>query len=240
MTAFSCKKLTTPPRFCLCLKQARKAREIGLSALARETHIKEEYLKAIEECRPQDIPAAPVYIKQYIRAYAEVVGLSGTIDDLLASFTIEDRWHTAPNHPRETAPRARYGRAAFLNLPRLARGLTVVAALAIFGIGIGMQWMRFVKPPELTITNPPDGLMTMLPAITLQGVTEKEVAIHVNGTPIQHSETGGFETEIPLQTGVNTIAVQATKKSGKQTTMLRTIIREEARGLSLGSEPRVP
>lgn len=232
MTAFSCKKLRTPPRFCLCLKQARKAREISLSALARETHIKEEYLKAIEECRPHDIPAAPVYIKQYIRAYAEAVGLSGTIDELLSSFTIEDRWHTAGNHPQEPAPRARYGRAAFLNLPRLARGFAVIIALAIFGAGIGMQWMRFVKPPELTIINPPDGLMTGLTAIVLQGVTEKEVAVHVNGTPIQHSEDGNFETEIPLQTGVNTIAVQATKKSGKQTIIVRTVIREEARGLS--------
>lgn len=240
MTAFSCKKLQTPPRFCLCLKQARKAREISLSALARETHIKEEYLKAIEECHPEDIPAASVYIKQYIRAYAEAVGLSGTIDDLLSSFNIEDSWHTVESPPQESTPRVRYGRRAFLNFPRLARGLAVLIVLALFGAGIGVQWMRFMKPPNLTIINPPDGLMTALPAIILQGNTEKEVAIHVNGTPIQHNEDGNFETEIPLQTGVNTIAVQATKKSGKQTTLIRTIIREETQRLSRGRPAGLP
>lgn len=241
MTAFSCKKLQTPPRFCLCLRAARKTRGISLAALSRETHIKTEYLEAIEECRPHDIPAAPVYIKQYIRAYAEAVGLGAAAQELIASFDIEERWHTIASHATDTTTEhTRYDRVAFLNLPRLARGIAICAILAIFGVGIGMQWMRFVKPPELTIINPPDGLMTTLSTIILQGITEKEVAVHVNGTPIQHSENGSFETEIPLQTGVNTIAVQATKKSGKQTTMLRTVIREETRGLSLNAESRVP
>lgn len=241
MTAFSCKKLHTPPRFCLYLKQARKARGISLAALARETHVKTSYLEAIEECRQQDIPAAPIYIKQYIRAYAEAVGLGAAAHDLLASFDIEDRSHAMENHTVNTPARARYDRAAFLNLPRLARGLAVCAVLALFGVGIGMQWLRFVKPPELTITNPPDGFMTALSTITLQGMTEKEVAIHVNGAPVQHGENGDFEAPIPLETGINTIAVQATKKSGKQTTLIRTIIREgERERLSLGRPAGLP
>ena len=241
MTAFSCKKLQTPPRFCLCLKQARTTRGISLGALARETHVKASYLQAIEECRPHDIPAAPVYIKQYVRAYAEAVGLGAAARDLLASFDIEDQRHTMESHTKKTPPRARYGLTAFLNLPRLARGLAVCAVLALFGIGIGMQWLRFVKPPELTIINPPDGFMTTLPAIVLHGVTEKEVAVNINGAPVQHNENGSFEAPIHLETGVNTFAVQATKKSGKQTTLIRTIIREDARErLSLRSPAGLP
>lgn len=242
MTAFSCKKLQTPPRFCLCLKKARLDRGINLAALARETHIKASYLEAIEECRPHDIPAAPVYIKQYIRAYAETVGLGAAAAKLIDSFDIEDRWHTIATHPdTATHPRPSLKRAAFLNLPRLTRTLGVVAVLAIFAIGIGMQWHRFTKPPLLEILNPPDGLITLAPSITLEGTAEREVAIHINGAPVQHNEDGSFQAPIPLEKGVNTIAVQATKKSGKQTTLIRTVIREEAaERLSLENESRIP
>lgn len=242
MTAFSCKKLATPPRFCLCLKQARHARDISIAELERRTHIKAEYLHAIEECRPHDIPAAPVYIKQYIRAYAEVVGLGSVAHDLLKRFDIEETWHTITTHATDQKhPTPSLARAAFLNLPRLARALAVVIILGVFAAGIGTQWFRFVKPPTLAVMNPPDGLITTLSSIIVEGYTEKEVAVHINGTPIQNNEDGTFTAPIPLARGANTIAVQATKKSGKQTTLIRTIIREEARDrLSLGIEPRVP
>lgn len=242
MTAFSCKKLTTPPRFCLCLKQARRARDISIAELERRTHIKAEYLRAIEECRPHDIPAAPVYVKQYIRAYAEIVGLGGIAHDLLKGFDIEETWHTLTTHAADQKhPTPSLARTAFFNVPRLARGLAVVAILGIFAAGIGMQWFKFIKPPTLAVLNPPDGFMTSLPSITVEGYTEKEVAVHINGTPIQNNEDGTFTAPIPLENGANTIAVQATKKSGKQTTLIRTIIREETRDrLSLDFEPRVP
>jgi len=108
--------------------------------------------------------------------------------------------------------------------------------VGVIGLGaflVGGQMVRFLKPPTLTIMSPQNGLVTTLPSVLIEGYTEKEVAVQVNGVPIQNNEEGFFQAPLPLETGVNTIAVQATKKSGKQRTELRTVVREAA------SAPRI-
>lgn len=244
MTVFSSTKITTPARFCLSLKQARLTRGVTLATLAQKTKLPASYLAAIEECRPEDIPAAPVYIKQYIRCYAEALGLNrSTTKTLVDSFAIEQAWHTISNRaPKTTHPVSGIRRSAFLNVPRLMRGLSMVGIIGVGVFLIGGQMVRFLKPPTLTIMNPENGLVTTLPSILIEGYTEKEVAVAVNGVPIQNNEEGFFQTPLPLETGVNTIAVRATKKSGKQRTELRTVVREAAETprISLHADNRIP
>ncbi|TSC64271.1 MAG: Uncharacterized protein G01um101493_179 [Microgenomates group bacterium Gr01-1014_93] len=118
----------------------------------------------------------------------------------------------------------------------------MVGVIGLGALMVGGQMVRFLKPPTLTITNPQNGLVTALPSILIEGYTEKEVAVAVNGVPIQNNEEGFFQTPLPLETGVNTIAVQATKKSGKQRTELRTVVREatSAPRISLNADYRTP
>lgn len=244
MTVFQSKKITTPQRFCLCLKQARLARGISLLALAQKTKLPVNYLSAIEECRPQDIPAAPVYIKQYIRRYAHALGLNNsTTNTVIDSFAIEQTWHTISNHtPGTSHPVRGIKRSAFLNVPQLMRGLAMVGIIGLGAFLVGGQMVRFLKPPTLTIMNPQNGLVTTMPSILIEGYTEKEVAVQVNGVPIQNNEEGFFQAPLPLETGVNTIAVQATKKSGKQRTEIRTVVRETEPSprISLRTDARQP
>jgi len=244
MTVFQSKKITTPPRFCLRLKQARLLRGVTLVTLAQKTKLPVSYLSAIEECRPQDISAAPIYIKQYIRRYAHALGLnSATTKTLVDSFAIEQTEHTMNSHTRDTShPVSGIKRSAFLNVPRLMRGLAMVGVIGLCAFLVGGQMVRFLKPPTLTIMNPQNGLVTSLPSILIEGYTEKEVAVAVNGVPIQNNEEGFFQAPLPLETGVNTIAVQATKKSGKQRTELRTVVREAAVAprISLRVDNRTP
>ncbi len=235
MTVFQSKKITTPPRFCLRLKQARLARGLTLETLAQKTKLPAGYLTLIEACRPQEIPAAPVYIKQYIRRYAHALGLnSATTKTLVDSFAIEQTGHTMNSDtPCTTHPVRGIKRSAFLNVPQLMRGLVMVGVIGLGAFLVGGQMVRFLKPPTLTIMSPQNGLVTTLPSVLIEGYTEKEVAVQVNGVPIQNNEEGFFQAPLPLETGVNTIAVQATKKSGKQRTELRTVVREAA------SAPRI-
>lgn len=58
------------------LKREREARGITLEEVAQKTYIKLHYLHALEEDRPDLLPA-PVYTCGYIRQYAKLLGLDG-------------------------------------------------------------------------------------------------------------------------------------------------------------------
>jgi len=56
------------------LKREREIRKISLKDLARTTKIREPFLRAIEEDRPELLPS-PVYVKGFLSAYAKSLGL---------------------------------------------------------------------------------------------------------------------------------------------------------------------
>lgn len=58
------------------LKQERETQGISLEEVAQKTYIKLHYLHALEEDRPDLLPA-PVYTCGYIRQYAKLLGLNG-------------------------------------------------------------------------------------------------------------------------------------------------------------------
>lgn len=220
---FQTKKLVTPPRFCLRLKEARLRRGISLEKMAEVTHVNIAYLKALEECRLHELPHGAVYTRQYIRLYAEAVGLPE--ETLLKSFHVERGWERAKNKaPSQAEPSI--NKKSFLNIPKFVRGALVFGASGILVAFVAFQMMRFLEPPKLAVSNPPDGFVTSANVIVVDGQTEKEALVHINGTPVVKSEEGTFTESIPLERGLNTISIQATKKSGKQTTLTRTIVRE--------------
>ncbi|HET7738394.1 MAG TPA: helix-turn-helix domain-containing protein [Tepidiformaceae bacterium] len=101
------------------LRRARDARSLSLSDIARDTHIPEYLLEALERDDFAAIPA-PVYVRGFIRNYARRVGLEP--DDLLAQLPPGLRpaeepalrpasvplppapVFEAPSHPRVAAP----------------------------------------------------------------------------------------------------------------------------------------
>ena len=56
------------------LVEARRAKGLELADIAELTHVRQEYLRALEEGRFQDLPE-DVYCRNYVRLYAQAVGL---------------------------------------------------------------------------------------------------------------------------------------------------------------------
>ena len=56
------------------LRSAREAKGLELSDIAKTTHVRSEYLKALEEGRFEDLPEN-IYTKNYLKLYAKEVGL---------------------------------------------------------------------------------------------------------------------------------------------------------------------
>lgn len=75
------------------LAQTRRARGISVFEIAKELHIDEPKVRALEENR-FDVLGAPVFAKGHMRKYAELVGVS--VDDVLADYSQLNRSAGAP------------------------------------------------------------------------------------------------------------------------------------------------
>lgn len=104
------------------LAEARKARDISIFDIAKELHLDEYKVQALEENK-FDVLGAPVFAKGHLRKYAELVGVA--IDDILADYYSLNRAVGAP--PVVGAPRKR---PRELNLGPWVAAVTVLAVIA--------------------------------------------------------------------------------------------------------------
>lgn len=59
------------------LKQARETRGISIEQAQKDTRIHSKILKALEEDRVEEATSSPIYIKGFIKKYADYLGLDG-------------------------------------------------------------------------------------------------------------------------------------------------------------------
>jgi len=223
---FKKKKLEKTKRVCWRLKEAREAAKMSIADVTQKTKIRPAYIRALEECRFDDIPYALIYQKHFIRRYAEVVGLA--TPSLLQQFVLEE----APSHHNVPHPE-RVITSRLQNIPVLLKGMVVaVAALSLISY-LGWQVHSIVTPPALAIFTPPDGYVTTQPGILIHGETAKEARVYLNGQEITTNGQGQFEETVNLSPGINTLEISAKKRHGKISRSTRHVILKTAERLSL-------
>ena len=75
------------------LAAARKSKDISIFEIAKELHLDEHKVQALEENR-FDVLGAPVFAKGHLRKYAQLVGVS--VDDIMADYYTMHRATGAP------------------------------------------------------------------------------------------------------------------------------------------------
>lgn len=218
MSAFLRKKLNAPPkRVCLRLKELRLEKGTQLEEMTQKTKIDKKYLRALEECRFEDLPKAKIYQKNIVRCYVEALGIKP--EPFLQQYLLEESKKEEKKHPY-----AGIKNNPWHHLPVILRySLLLSVAFILFGY-LGWQVKNIIAPPSLVIYSPQDGYITKNDQLLVVGETEKEVAVTINGRTVGNSENGQFKETINLSPGVNTITIIAQKKHGKTTTETRNVV----------------
>lgn len=112
------------------LKEAREARKRTLEDIATETHLKLNHLQALEAGDESRLPE-PVYIKSFVRKYAQAVGLPA--DELANRY-----WETRPLPPPPPQTRE-------FNIPWWA--YVVLLGVLLFGL-IAVAWHYSTQAPS--------------------------------------------------------------------------------------------
>ncbi len=154
------------------LRVAREESGRGIREWARELNIKSDHLRALEECRFEDLPEA-VLAKGYLRRYAEALGLDP--EPLVAQYPVRPTF-TPPDVVTPPPRRRRAGLvwillAAAVLVGLAAWGLLRVTAPPAQGAAIELEAPPPPPPPPedatLSVTTDPEGAVVWLDGFRL-------------------------------------------------------------------------
>lgn len=221
MALFCLKKIQKPLLVGELLRKTRQTKKMTTDEVAQLTHISKKYLQIIEKNKFKNLPQTKAHCLAYIRKYATVLKLDP--DKIVKQFTQEaDLNNYTPTHPHC------YLKIKPINSIILwAKKIGTIAVILAFIGYLAWQINGILKPPKLTVFSPAEGYVSNNLTALVQGQTDKEVTLSINGKEIRTNDKGKFETAIDLSKGINTITISATKKHGKTTTLTRNIIMKD-------------
>ena len=190
------------------LYAARERKGVDLYRAERDTKIRARYLGALERGDYKDLPGA-VYTKGFLRNYALYLGLDP--EDVLAQWRRE-RGDGKEQPPAIVVPRP-------ISAPRkgmtFSPGIVVAALLTVvivaFGAYLGLQVLRFTKPPTIALTQPATAVSDVdesTTTYTLQGTTLPGATVSIatpGREPYQVTATsdGSWTAAVDLRRGRN-------------------------------------
>lgn len=201
------------------LRSAREKAHFTLEDLAKDTHIKLEYLIALEDNNFDALPAA-TFIKAYIRNYARLFKLD---EKPLFAILRRDYEESVKGQliPREFLyPQLK---KKTLWSPIHLVFISVMMVFVVFFSYATWQWYQLNRPPALVLISPEEDA-EVASRVIFQGNTKANAILTINSAPVALRADGSFETELYLpQEGVNTVTIKASDKNGKSTILQRSV-----------------
>lgn len=202
---------------------ARKEKRLKIEDIAKKLNINDKYLIALEKGEYGKLPKG-IYGKNFLREYALFLGLN--YNELAKIFDDEINGSSRVKN-NELFSKQVVKSWHFLAVPKIVKSLIVLAiTLICFGF-LGIRINKIISPPELSIYSPADNIATYSRIVQVEGKTEKESQIAINGETVLSDKEGAFTKEVNLKIGVNMITITASKKYGRSKTVVKQVLVKE-------------
>ncbi len=228
---------------------AREQKGVDLLRAERETKIRARYLAALESGDYGDLPGS-VYTKGFLRNYALYLGLDP--EDVTRQWKRERGDLLMPAEPVLSVPRPLEApRQGFTVSPVLVVAALLLVLIAAFGVYIGVQLLRYNKPPTIDVTEPAQAVINVpdgTTSYTLRGTSIAGASITITDPGLSQPYTvtadgaGRWTVDVQLRRGRNEFDVSAvdpeTGKPSESTVKLFITVPVavvEAPGLTLDS-----
>jgi cytoskeletal protein RodZ len=196
------------------LYAARERKGVDLYRAERDTKIRARYLGALERGDYKELPGA-VYTKGFLRNYALYLGLDP--DDVLIQWRHE-RGDVKEQAPAIVVPRPIAAPRKGMTLsPSLVVVVLLTVVIVAFGAYLGVQVLRFNKPPTIAVSSPATAVVDVdetATSYTLKGTTVPGATVSI-ATPgrdpyqVTASSDGGWAIPVDLRRGRNQFDVTA-------------------------------
>lgn len=211
------------------LYTARERKGVDLYRAERDTKIRARYLDALERGDWKALPGA-VYTKGFLRNYALYLGLDP--EDVLR------QWRRERGDIRETEPIAvprpiAAPRQGLTFSPGIIWAALLTIGVLAFGVYMGVQLLRFAKPPTLDVTRPTTALVDVdegTDRYLLRGTSIPGATVNVRDTSreqpyrVNAGADGKWTAEVELRRGRNQFDIWAVDpETGKQSEQTASI-----------------
>ncbi|MBI5151637.1 MAG: helix-turn-helix domain-containing protein [Candidatus Pacebacteria bacterium] len=198
------------------LHDGRVSLKKDVHEIARTTHIREEYLEAMEQNAFEKLPEGP-FVKGFLRTYA--LELNMEPDHVLAVYRRDFGDKKIPQlFPKGLVYPIR--RLSYLTIHPFVFGIGVVCC--VVGFFLAYQWYVFTQPPEVIVYEPTEKQETHSP-LQVRGKTSTDAVVYVNANPVALDQDGKFTTNIELQVGEQTVRVEVQSRQGKRRVIQRVV-----------------
>ena len=206
------------------LKKLRADKRIPLGEISRVTRIQMAYLESLEEGRYDKLPA-DVYVKGFLRSYADFMGVE---EKTLIKLYEKERG--IKNHLEKSKnPQENQTKTKPINISSFVftpKKIVLVGSVLLVFLGAFYLYREigsFADSPRLLILNPQANAAVDGNSVTVEGVTDKDARLFVNDQPVLVSDDGKFRETITMQSGVNMINVKSINKFDKESVASVTI-----------------
>lgn len=202
------------------LHHSREKQKISLAQIAQATHIREEFLSAIESDSFDELPN-DVSARGFISLFAQELGLDPR--SILALYRRDVKVEQKDLRPLHARFRA-------MNQRRTVRSL-----LYALGAGIGLGLLAFSisfvyriqEAPPLRVLRPVEN-STVISPFVIQGSSASDAVVEVDGEAVGVNQDGEFASEQNLGQGLHIITIKAKGRNGKERFMTLTVTVESS------------
>lgn len=201
------------------LQAERTNKRISLERLAEVTHVRLDYLQALENDDFLQLPTA-AYVRGFIRAYLQYLEIDAK--PFLALLR-RDYKETAKGKlvPREFIKTYRPRKMIWTPITWLT--ILLVMVIGVILTYFGIQLFRSTRPPSLNIVTP-ISRSTVGAEVPVEGFTDPDAVITVNDLPVAIQPNGSFQTTIRFPVnGMGIITIVATDRKGRSTEEMVTV-----------------
>jgi cytoskeleton protein RodZ len=209
---FAAEGPTLPER----LVEAREQKGVDVYRAERDTKIRVRYLQALEAGDYAELPGA-VYTKGFLRNYALYLGLDP--DDVVRQWRHEDGDAFVPHAAVLDVPRPLQApRQGFTFSPVIVVAALLTVLIAVFAVYLGIQLVRFAKPPTLAVTSPVTAVVEVgedATEFTLAGTSTPEATVTIEEAAreqpyrVSADASGRWTADVQLRRGRNEFTISA-------------------------------
>lgn len=196
------------------LAESRLKKKYSISRLEEETRIKSVFLESLEKEDWGSLPDFPV-VSGFVKNISKALGANEKT--ALALLRRDYPKQEVNLNPKPDVSNN------FSWTPKLTFFVGVVVIVCLILGYLGFQYAGFINPPRLEVTAPKEGETIKKVEYEVRGKTDSGATVKVNNQPALVDDSGNFKTEIEVSKDLNEVVVKATSRSGKETTVSRTI-----------------
>ncbi len=202
------------------LRELRTKAGLSLAEASKASKVSEGAIRALEEERWEEIPD-PLYFEHVFRTYLSLYSIQQNY--YLEKYRMCLKIKTRERTTQELLPRERVRRSDFTVWSRVLAVAGLFFAAFLVGGYVLYQVRAVTAPPSLMVDVPKEGERLALPVADIQGKTEPDATVSINGRPAIVEADGVFKLTVDIPSGPTVIVIEAKKRRGKVAQEIRHI-----------------